>query len=293
MMPRRMDRNTTMTSIMVVASLLLIPAGFAHAQCPDPDSEVLTFPNDGATKVPRNVVLRAEFPSTRDPRGEPYWLVLDDRGGRVEGESGWDGGTSTFTPSSELDARRTYTARVTAQATGDWWQFSFLTGTGADLETPSFGGLSGLSVRMESEDWLLSNCRLARGDGFLFTLEVPRPSDDGADDELCYYVYQTAGPGAESEHPVAWYRPDGDDEITLVRSVEDGEGEFCFRVEVRDLAGRLDGNSRERCVEVVAGAIFADACSVTGPSAGPEGARASLALLLLAGLVLSRRLRRP
>lgn len=231
----------------------------ASAQCPDPVDQVLSFPQDGSVGVPRNVILRSEYPATRDPQGAPHWRVLDSRGNRIDGESSWDGETSTFTPTDSLEPRVTYTVRVTAQATGEYADFSFVSGEESDESSPRFSGLSGLGWEERTEEDLLENCRIARGDAFFFTLDVPTPRDDQALEGLCYYVYRTDG---EDRLVGRLAVDDVDGSIHLMQPFEEGEGNFCFRVEVRDLAGRFDGNSRERCVEAVAGAAFADACSV-------------------------------
>lgn len=239
--------------------------GAAHAQCPDPVDEILLFPQLQTSGVPVNVELRAEFPSTRDPHGVPRWRVLDDRGNEVDGEATWDGSTSTFVPADELGHRRTYTARVTVQSTGEFWQASFATSSETDGRAPRFDGASSVSWSQRSESWLLENCRLARGDGFLFTIDVPTATDDSTDqDDQCLYIYQTAGPGADDDTPIARVRANDSGQVTLLRAVEEGEGEFCFRVEARDLAGRFDGNRREVCVDAIAGAIYGDICSTAG-----------------------------
>jgi len=278
-------------SLLLVASLFatsMAPA-LCWGQCPDAVDRVLIFPGNQASGVPTNAVLRAEFPPTRDPGGVPHWMVLDDHGQQVEGEASWDGSTSTFTPAGSLDERSTYTARVTAQATGDFWQAIFATGSGEDRRAPQLGGVSGVSWTQRSESWLLENCRLARGDGFVFTLDIPDASDDATpESELCRYVYLTEGPGADDATPIARLRQ-GESSIRLMRAVEDGEGDFCFRVAVRDLSGRFDGNHHEECVEAIAGAIFEDVCSTAGPR--PARGRLDLAfgfLVLTAWLVLRR-----
>jgi len=266
------------------------PAGVALAQCPDAVDQVLVFPGDGESGVPRNVVLRAEFPETRDPQGAPVWTVLDSTGGTIEGDADWDGFSSTFTPESQLDERTYYSARVTAQATGTFWDFDFTTGASTDNAAPSFRGVTGISFATRLQDWLLPECSLARGDGFVFTLDLADASDDvTSDDDLSLYVFQTAGPGSGGDDPVARMRLGDASRVSLFRGIDDGEGEFCFRAEVRDLVGRFDGNSREECVDAVAGAVFDDVCSTAGASPG-RGVPASIpAILAVCAALLIRR----
>lgn len=285
-----MQPIAAVSATVILAAVLAMPAGAALAQCPDAVDQVLLFPGDGESGVPTNVVLRAEFPPTRDPQGAPVWTVLDSSAQPVVGDTEWDGDTSSFTPDPELEARTYYSARVTAQATGRFWDFDFTTGSGTDGAAPSFGGVDGLSWTTQLQDWLLPNCRLARGDGFVITLDLGEASDDATSDEdLSLYIFQTEGPGADEEHPSERLRLGDASQVRLFRSAED-EGELCFRAEVRDLAGRLDGNSQEVCDEAVAGAIFDDICSTAGPNPRP-GTPASIFAMLAVGawLVLRRR----
>jgi uncharacterized protein (TIGR03382 family) len=285
-----MQPIAAVSASVILAAVIIMPAGAALAQCPDPVDQVLLFPRDGSSGVPTNVVLRAEFPETRDPQGEPVWTVLDSRGQAIPGDMSWDGATSTFTPDPSFAPRTYYSARVTAQATGRFWDFDFTTGSATDGAAPSFGGVTDIAWTTQLQDWLLPNCRLARGDGFVVTLDLGEASDDATgDDDLSLYVFQTEGPGADDGTPSERIRLGDASEVTLFRSVED-EGELCFRAQVRDLAGRFDGNSREVCAEAVAGAIFADLCSTAGANPAPGAPASTFAVLaVVAWLVIRRR----
>jgi MYXO-CTERM domain-containing protein len=287
-----MQPIAAVSASVILAAVIAMPGGAALAQCPDPVDQVLVFPSDGASGVPTNVVLRAEFPPTRDPRGAPVWTVLDSRGQTVTGDMEWDGFTSTFTPTPAFADRSYYSARVTAQATASYWDFDFTTGSATDDQAPTFGGVTDIAWTTRLQDWLLPNCRLARGDGFVITLDLGEASDDVTEDaDLSLYIYQTAGPGAASDDPTARIRLGDESQVSLFRGVDDGEGEFCFRAQVRDLAGRFDGNSSEVCDDAVAGAIFSDICSTAGANPAP-GAPASIgAVLVVAALLVIRRRR--
>lgn len=272
---------------------VLIFSAAAQGQCPDVVDQVLTFPLDGSNSIPTNVVLRAEFPESQDPHGEPYWYVISN-GVRVNGVSNWDGSTSTFTPHGGLDERTAYTARVTAQATGDFWSFTFATGSTTDTVAPSFSGITEIEWAEIPEDWLLSNCRLAQGNGFVFKLMLGGITDEGTGSDPCFYVYQTKGPNITEETLVARMRPiEGNRHIVYMEPVEDGEGEFCFRVNARDLGGNFDGNSRVECVEAVHGAIFADACSIANSNNSNHTEHGNLifGLLLIGAFCVMRRFR--
>lgn len=276
--------------LAVAVTAWLVPAFTARAQCPDPADRVLTFPDDRASNVPVNATLFVEFPSTQAPGGRPTWLVLDSRGNAVEGSEDWDGLTTSFNPTSDLEPRRPYYARVSVAATGQYRNFEFNTGSGRDERAPSFSGLSGLSWEHRTEDWLFESCRISR-EGIIHHLEFSEASDDSGREHLCYHIYQTSGGGISSPTLVA-RTPYIDGGFNLLLPPEQGEGHVCFRVEVRDLSGRFDGNSREHCVDAIVGAVFEDACRVGG-AAPRDHAGLSWASLALVCLAIAWRRLRP
>jgi MYXO-CTERM domain-containing protein len=247
--------------------LWVVPTLGAWAQCPDPVDRIITFPADGTNNVPINAVLHAEFPSTQSPASPPTWRILDSEGRDVAGDEDGDGLTSTFTPEGGLEPRSAYYARVSVAATGQFLNFAFNTGAGSDRSAPTFSGLSDLSWEYRDENWLLEECSIWRGDAIIYRLEFREASDDVSAEHLCYHVYQTSGPGITNPVLIARLRYPGDD-LRLLIPADTGEGELCFRVEVRDITGRFDGNRRELCTEAVVGALFQDACSVSGAGAG-------------------------
>lgn len=262
------------------AAWLLAVSADAAAQCPDPVERVLVFPEEGASGVPTNTVLRAELPRTRAPLGRPSWVVLDVSGAAVPGEEAWDGATATFTPDGGFLPRAAYYARVNSDL--EHWNLSFVTGTEEDGAAPTFSGLSRLSWHHRDSSWLEESCSLYRGAGFVMELELPEADDDGDADELCYYVYQTEGPDLDAERVVARVRREAA-ELRLLLSDEEGEGHVCYRVLVRDLAGRFNGRGRERCADPIVDQVFHDACAAAPgrPSGWGLGAAAFLGLLAL------------
>lgn len=273
------------------ASIIWLLPIAAGAQCPDPVERILTFPADRANEVPVNVVLHADFPASQEPGGRPTWRVLDSHSREVDGVEGWDDLSATFTPATELEPRSPYYVRVSVAATGQYLNFEFNTGDDRDRSGPSFGGLSDLDWSHQTDEWLFDNCHISSGEGIVFNLTFPEASDDGPREELCYMVYQTSGPGVSGSTLRARVRYP-DDDLTLMLPAGDGEGDICFRVEARDLIGRVDGNRREQCVEAVVGAIFDDACSVAGAAPRATGPTVPLLVLLFLGVVLRRRTRR-
>ncbi len=282
-----MKRNVFTFALVAVISLL--PTA-VRAQCPDPVERILTFPADRANDVPVNVVLHVDFPVTQVPEGQPTWRVLDSHAAEVEGTEGWDNLSATFTPVRDLDPRTPYYVRVSVAATGQFLNFEFNTGTERDNSSPSFSGLSDLSWSHQTGDSLLSNCSISSGDGIIYSLSFSEGSDDGPREGLCYEVYQTSGPGISGSTLVARVRYPGD-ELNLMLPAGEGEGDICFRVQARDLLGRVDGNGREQCVEAVLGAVFDDACSVSGAAPRPGAATTSVLFWLLLGILIWRRAR--
>jgi hypothetical protein len=282
-----MHRHTF--SLALALALPLFAATEALAQCPDPVDRITTFPVDGSNDVPVNAVLHAEFPGTQNPGGRPTWIVLDSFSREVEGTEGWDDLTATFTPASDLEPRSPYYARVSVAATGQFLNFEFNTGDDRDVAAPAYEGISGLSWAHRDDDWLYENCSMWPGESILYTLDLPGATDDASTDHLCYHVYQTSGPGISGPTLRARVADPGG-ELTVLQPVDQGEGEICFRVEVRDLLDRWDGNRREQCVEVILGGIFQNACSTSGAAPRSTGRAAiGLALLVLVAAASRRR----
>lgn len=278
----------------LLSAIVLCASPTAKAQCPESLEHVLTFPFDGDTDVPTNVVPRLELPVGEVSGVDPVWTVTNENRDEVAGDTYWDGLTATFTPTVPLEPRETYSVDIslyTGIYGGETYQsFSFTTGDGPDDRRPRFDGVESISWEYKTAEWLQSSCNLYRGGGHLFTLTLGEVTDETADDELLYHIYRSAGPDLNGPRLEARMRR-VDDNLLLFVPEGAGDGEFCFHAEVQDLTGRFDTNSKEVCLEVIANALFGNICSVTAPV--PRSSAGGLLLTVTLGLLVTiRRLKR-
>lgn len=245
----------TKTWTMLAAVTVTLSAQAAWAcSC---TSAFTTFPRDGATNVPTNVVIRVVLHSQAAP-GYRLVRAVDQQQVPLEVRDGPGSRLRSLTPATKLDANAAYTLEESATAR----TIGFTTSAHEDHDVPSRPELKSASYQVADY-----GC----GERRLWTLRVEGGDDvTTARDQLLLLVHGEASTEPTQAIGVTWF-----DSLELDTGVcsanfdpPGGDG-FTLGVQVLDLAGNVSEVSTGRPIRA------------SGCAAAPAGALAALGLLLL------------
>lgn len=297
-------------AIAVIAS----PAPARAEDCAPPNI-LHKFPDDGATGVPTNAILLAQYaPSAQyvgddkeavtfrgpDPGGseipiDPFFggscstSVSPDDGGLPPGNVCYSDKESLLKllPPGDLEPGGAYTVqwpglRGLTAGRGGGAKITFTVGDGPDSQAPFFEGLEKIEWDVDRER---DDCTDSEQDRPYFDLTPGSVDDDFGRDLLKLVIYQTHGPNisvADEPVPVAAVPlPEPGKPVRIERSIDNANGPVCFAAHVEDLAGNASGGSTEVCTTTIRPPFFYG-CGVPPASAQRIGAWPLSLLLLLA-----------
>ena len=285
------------TTALVTPTLALVLVAGAAAparadQCGKPDL-VDMVPPDGATGVPLNATLGAHYTAAAEYLGEDVVLERLPSGAQTVLPATWDPTEQllSVTPPAPLDAGAQVVIHwpalrgLNAAAPGVGGDAKFTVGSTADVASPTFAGVVGLSWDLER---VTDDCLDDLVERFVFDIRLGAASDDGGTSGLTLMLFQTMGPQVMMmPTPIparAWPQTSDSPVRAQVRLAKDAAvGEICFAGIVRDTAGHLSAsNNAEACVQTTAPPFF-NGCSVAASDARASAIPAALALLALLG----------
>lgn len=310
-MRRRVVRQLTRGAALTAA--VLCAATHARAdQCTSSDI-MYTLPANGATDVPSNATLVAQYPPDTAYVDEPVTFNGPNPGGSdipidpVPSCADLSPGNFCFSdseallklmPPEDLVPGGNYTVkwpglRGLTASKGRGKTVTFTVGADPDVTPPTFQGLQGVSWDIDrSKD----DCTNQEVDRFAFDLTPGDATDDFGKDLLTLVVDQTLGPNIPASAPpvqVARVRlPERGQTARVELSLDDGAGDVCFAAFVLDLVNGhapSNGNDKQVCTTTTRPPFFYG-CGVA-PFGGARGRAAPLALLLLS--LAWRRRHRP
>lgn len=299
-MRRRVVRQLTGGAATAVA--VLCAAEVARAdQCTSSDV-VYTLPRDGATDVPSNATLVAQYPPDTAYVDETVTFDGPNPGGSdipidpVPSCADLSPGNFCFSdseallkvmPPGDLAFGGTYTIkwpglRGLTASKGRGKTVTFTVGSHADGAPPTFQGLKDVSWDVDrSKD----DCTNQQVDRFAFDLVPGAATDDFGKELLTLVVDQTLGPKIPaSAPPVQIARlelPAAAEPARVELSLDDASGDVCFAAFVLDLVNGhapSNGNDKQVCTTTTRPPFFYG-CGVA-PLRAP-GRAAPFALLLL------------
>lgn len=283
-------RTTTAAATLAIGAWVAAPAARAD-QCGKPDL-VDMVPPDGATGVPLNATLAAHYTAAAEYLGEDVVLERLPSGPESVLPASWDATEQllSVTPPAPLDAGGQYVIHwpalrgLNAAAPGVGGDARFTAGSTADVASPTFAGVVGLSWDLER---VTDDCLDDLVERFVFDVQLGAASDDGGTSGLTLMLFQTMGPQVMMmPTPIparAWPQTSDSPARAQVKLAKDAAvGEICFVGLVRDTAGHLSAsNNAEACVQTTAPPFF-NGCSVAGSGAGAAATPIAVALALLA-----------
>ncbi len=295
-------------AVALLACALSPQTAFAQESC-NPDSgvapynygEIATmFPNADSTGVPIDGFIRVRYVGHAPLR--PFVIVQDPAGTAVTGTTNvvddellWQADTNLL---------RTTRYRVQIPDSTGVNAVRFTTGSMHSTEAPpTFSGLQDVTFQKAG-----AADRCGDPNAVEVTLFWQRAGSTGwPDSEIEYVIFETRGPGISGpiERGRERLQPGGSNTCTsrfefcptIRLSSANSAAPVCFNVQAVDPYGRMDGNSRETCIDPSRGNFFVG-CTVR-PDAPRDAARTlprgALALALggvsLASLAVARRRR--
>jgi hypothetical protein len=259
------------------------------APCGRPDVD-FTLPTASAGAVPPNAQLSAHYASPARYLGEPVSL-RHEAGHELPLLANYDPAESLLhaTPQRPLDSGSYDLVwpgllGVSGAGVGRGSSISFFVEGEPDLQAPSFDGLVGLRWDLARDQ---DPCVDGLQDRFVFELELGAANDDRGSDLLLVRVFQTRGPEAQSDAPVAvaLRAHPGAGRLELRRPAHRA-GTTCFAAVVQDLAGQVSGGGESEVCVTTTEAPFFEGCSVTSAAHAPRRPRHALTSLgWLCGLI--------
>jgi hypothetical protein len=288
--------------IIAVVGVLGAPLSAAASPCGAADF-LTALPRDGASSVPTNATLTAHYAAPASYDGETIHVEHAPVSGGadlprepprdVTGDFDANEGLLALSFDEPLVAGDEYTVtwpRLRGEdhsGQGKGGKVSFRVGSAADMDFPTFGGLSSIAwdVVRERDD-----CTDSLEDRFAFDLGLRSAGDDGGRDSLELVVYQSKGQRAAGDEVLHVPIPPKGETVRAERALGDATGRTCFSAIVRDLTGRAAGGDAAGVCTTTVPPPFFYGCRVARRKA-PGNDPLTAALVLVAAALFARRRR--